>query len=131
MPTVLDNAKEAGYAALGLQILMFEELSERLSAQREQLDERFADQREQIQEQLEIARKHGNEARERFEPAIKNYWEAAGSTIDRVSKITPAPFDGYVTDGFARLREFMGVEVDETETAAKAKAADKKAAAKK
>ena len=58
MPTVLDNAKEAGYAALGLQILFFEEMGERLSAQREQLDERFSDQREQIQEQLEIARKH-------------------------------------------------------------------------
>ena len=141
MPSVLDTAKEATYAAVGLQILAIDEMNERFADQRTQLEERFADQRTQLEErfsdqrtqldeQLELARKHGAEARERVQPMIQRSWELAESTVTRVAEMTPAPIDGYVTESFAKIREFAGVEATEEEAPAK-KAPAKKAAAKK
>ena len=129
MPSVLESAKEATYAAVGLQILAIDEMNERFSDQRSQLEERFADQRSQLDEQLELARKHGAEARERVQPMIQRSWELAESTVTRVAEMTPAPIDGYVTEGFAKIREFAGIEA--VEEAPKKKAPAKKAAAKK
>ena len=132
MPSVLDTAKEATYAAIGLQVLAIEDLNERLTEQRSQLEERFSDQRSQIDEQLDLARKHGAEARDRVQPMIQRSWDLAETTLARVADLTPAPIDGYMTDGFAKMREFAGVEAAEVsaEPAAK-KPAAKKAAAKK
>lgn len=129
MPSVLDTAKEATYAAFGLQILALDEMNERFADQRSQLEERFSDQRSQLDEQIELARKHGADARERVQPVIQRSWEFAESTVTRVAEMTPAPIDGYVTDGFAKIREFAGVEVAEEAPAKKAPA--KKAATKK
>ena len=134
MPSVLDTAKEATYAAVGLQLLAIDEMNERFADQRSQLEERFSDQRSQLDEQIELARKHGADARERVQPMIQRSWELAESTVTRVAEMTPAPIDGYVTEGFAKIREFAGVEVAEEAPAKKAsakKAPAKKAAAKK
>ena len=134
MPSVLDTAKEATYAAVGLQLLAIDEMNERFADQRSQLEERFSDQRSQLDEQIELARKHGADARERVQPMIQRSWELAESTVTRVAEMTPAPIDGYVTEGFAKIREFAGVEVAEEAPAKKApakKAPTKKAAAKK
>ena len=129
MPSVLDTAKEATYAAVGLQLLAIDEMNERFADQRSQLEERFSDQRSQLDEQIELARKHGADARERVQPMIQRSWEFAESTVTRVAEMTPAPIDGYVTESFAKIREFAGVEVAEEAPAKKAPA--KKAAAKK
>ncbi len=135
MPSVLDTAKEATYAAIGLQVLAIEDLNERFSEQRTQLEERFSDQRTQLDEQLDLARKHGNEARDRVQPMVQRTWDFAESTLTRFAELTPAPLDGYMTDGFAKMREFAGVEVSdevvETETETKTEAETKKAPAAK
>ena len=136
MPSVIDSAKEATYAAVGLQILVFDELNERFGEQRSQLEERFADQRSQLDEQIELARKHGAEARDRVQPMIQRSWDLAETTVGRFAEVTPAPLDGYMTDSFARMREFAGVEPsEETEAPVEAEATDeaddKKASAKK
>lgn len=131
MPSVLDTAKEATYAAVGLQILALDEMNERFADQRSQLEERFADQRSQLDEQLELARKHGADARERVQPMIQRSWELAESTVTRFAEVTPAPIDGYVTEGFARLREFAGVEAPKAAKPAKKAPAKKAAATKK
>ena len=133
MPSVLDTAKEATYAAVGLQLLAIDEMNERFADQRSQLEERFSDQRSQLDEQIELARKHGADARERVQPMIQRSWEFAESTVTRVAEMTPAPIDGYVTESFAKIREFAGVEVEEEapKKASAKKAPAKKAAAKK
>lgn len=136
MPTVLDTAKEATYAAVGLNVLLVEELNERITEQRdqltEQMNERFADQRSQVDEQLDLAREHGQKARERMQPLAQRSWEFYESTVTRIGELAPAPIDGYVTDGLARIKDFVGPEITGTEAKkAPAKKATKKPAAKK
>ena len=91
MPSVLDTAKEATYAAVGLQILALDEMNERFADQRSQLEERFSGQRSQLDEQIELARKHGADARERVQPMIQRSWEFAESTVTRVAEMTRPP----------------------------------------
>lgn len=144
MPTVLETAKEATYTALGLNVLIFDEITERFAGQREQLDE-----------QLDIARDHAKKAQtdwekqseqftaqvkermpfdvdqvtetiqSRVQPVVRRTWEAAEPTVNRLTEMAPAPVDGYMKDGVAKVRELI---IDEP---AKAKPAAKKPAAKK
>ena len=43
-------------------------------------------------------------------PVARRSWEAAEPAVTRISDLTPAPFDSYVNDGIAKLREFVGEE---------------------
>jgi hypothetical protein len=137
MPTVLESAKEATYAAVGLNVLFVDEMNERMTEQREQFttqfNDRFASQRGQFDEQLGLAREHGRKARERVQPLAQRTWGFYDSTMNRVIELAPAPIDGYVTDGVAKLREIVGEDIakpvaaDSEETAEKAtKASTKK-----
>ncbi len=138
MPSVLESAKEATYAAVGLNVLFVEEMNERLTEQREQfsaqLNDRFASQRGQLDDQLDLAREHGRQARDRVQPLAKRTWELYETTMNRVIEIAPAPIDGFVTDGVAKMRDLVGEDIAAApvaEEAAAKKAPAKKASAKK
>jgi hypothetical protein len=137
MPTMLETAKEATYAVIGLNVLLAEELNQRLTVQREQLSEqfegRFATQRTQLNEQLDLAREHGQQARERMQPLAKRSWDLYETTMTRAVEMAPAPFDEYLAESVTKAREFVGPDVV-AEAAASApakKTPAKKTAAKK
>ena len=149
MPSVLESAKEAGYTALGLNVLMFDEVAERT-----------ADVRKRVDEQLDIARDHGRKAQEdfqkqaddlsenvkkampfdvdavtdavqdRIQPFAKRSFELAEPAWKRIAEISPAPFDEMVTDGVARMRDLVLDEEPAAEAAPKKKATRKPAAKK-
>ena len=131
---MLETAKEATYAAIGLNVLLAEELSQRLTVQREQLSEqlegRFAAQRTQLNEQLDLAREHGQQARERMQPLAQRSWDLYETTMNRAVEMTPAPFDEYPADGITKAREFVGPDIV-ADAAAPAKTTAKKTQARK
>lgn len=147
MPTILESAKEASYTALGLNVLLLDEMNERL-----------AGPREQVTEQLNIARDHAKKARadwqkqaggfstslkdrfpfdlgqvtesvqSRVQPVARRSWQAAEPTVTRFAEFTPAPLDGYVKDAVNKLNETLVVD---TKTASKKKASKNTASAAK
>ncbi len=131
MPTLLENAKDAAYTAIGLNVLLLDDLNEMIASQRKQLDERFSGQRKQLDEQLDIAREHGQKARERIQPVARRTWDAAEPTVSRLSEITPAPLDEYVNEGIGRIREYVNGPAKPAPKPAAKKASSTKSAARK
>lgn len=141
MPTVIDQAKEAGYTALGLNVLIIDEMNERFSAPIGQMEAQFDIARDHAKKAQAEWQKQADEFAENFrerlpfdldevteqvqgrvQPIVRRSWEAAEPVVDRLTELTPAPFDGYMKDGVERFKEL----VDEPAK----KAAPKKAAAK-
>ncbi len=153
MPTMLESAKEATYTALGLNVLILDEVNERL-----------AGPRKQVVQHLNIARDHAKKAQaewqkqaddvssnvkdrlpfdlsevadsvqNRVQPVALRTFEAAEPAMTRVSEMAPAPFDNYITDSVTKVRELLIDEPVATKTAARKpakKAAARKPAAKK
>lgn len=118
MPTVLDTAKEASYTALGLNVLLFDEMRDRLTAPRQQ-----------VSHQLEIARTHAKKARAEWptqvQPAALRTFEAAAPTISRLADLVPAPIEGVVKDGISRVRDLLVDEPEVTKPTPKKSAAPK------
>ena len=132
MPTVTETAKDATYTVIGVPVLFFDEIGARLAPRREQLTERFNtqrqqldtrfneqrdhlskrldDQRKQLEEQLELAREHATKARARVKPATQKTFDAAEPTFRRITDVAPMPIDGYMQDGFSRVRLAFGLE---------------------
>ena len=142
MPTVIEQAKEAGYTALGLNVLFIDEVNERFSAPIEQMEEQFdiardhakkaqAEWQKQADEFTENFRERlpfdldevTEQVQDRVQPIVRRSWEAAEPVVDRLTELTPAPFGDYMKDGVER---FKGLVVDEPAK----KAAPRKAAAK-
>ncbi len=151
MPTMLENAKEATYTALGLNVLILDEVNDR-----------FAGPRKQVVQHLNIARDHAKKAQaewqkqaddvsanvkerlpfdltevtdsvqNRVQPVALRTFEAAEPTMTRFSEMAPAPFDNYITDGVTKVRELLVDQpVVKAKTAPVKKAAARKPAAKK
>lgn len=148
MPTVLETAKEASYTALGLNVLLIDEVTERL-----------AGPRKQVTGHLKIARDHAKKAQaewqkqadevssnvkgrlpfdidevsdsvqSRVQPVARRTWEAAEPTVTRFSELAPAPFDNYITDGVSKVRELL-IEEPVVKTGTRKPAAKKTAARK-
>lgn len=123
MPPVIDTAREASYTALGLNVLLFDEMRERLRVPRQQLAD-----------QLEIARAHAKKAQAEWpaqvQPVARQTFEAAAPTITRLADLAPAPIDGAVKDGLSRVRDLL-VEEPEPAKPAPKKPAKRKTSPKK
>lgn len=79
MSTLLENAKKSAYTAVGLQVLMLDEVNERVA-------EQFASQRKQLEAQLKIARKHGLAARKDWEKQIAPLTTRMNDVNDEIVK---------------------------------------------
>jgi len=90
MPSVLDNAKEAAYTAVGLNVLFLDQVSER-----------FAGPREQLEEQADIARNHATKARAE--------WQQQADEMNAAIK-NRLPFDVDTLTG--RVKDALPFEVD-------------------
>ena len=125
MPKVLDTAKEASYTALGLNVLLFDQMRERLTVPKQQ-----------VSDQLDIARAHAKKAQAKWpaqvQPMARQTFEAAAPTITRLADLAPAPIDGVMKDGLSRVRDLVVEEPAAPKPApkksAKPKTASKKAA---
>jgi hypothetical protein len=145
MSTVLDNAKKTAYTAFGMQVLVIDEITERMN-------ERLAEPRHWFEGEVAEARKLAEAARkdwtkqaesfaDRFSP-LTDRVESFGETLqERVQPVTkaglkimepglkqlealghraPAPVAKFIDESVARTREFMTAPV----TAAKEAAED-------
>lgn len=73
MASVLETAKEATYAAVGLNVLFLDEVAERTAEARKQFEARTADNRKQLEAQLDIAREHGRKAQADFQSQAETF----------------------------------------------------------
>lgn len=136
---VIETVKDATYAAVGLNVLLLDEVAERT-----------ADTRKQLDEQLELARTHGRRAQDDFQKQADNIqegvksrlpfdvdalgergWKLAEPTFDQLVKVTPKPFESMVTDTRDRVKSLLVTAPAAPAKTAAAKKPARKAPAKK
>ena len=109
---MIETAKDAAYTAVGLNVLMFDEISERL-----------AGPRAKIEEHLDIARTHATEARSDFEAQANEFTDRMS---DFASKL-PEPFAGMVKSTEEAVEKAAPKAAKTTAKATKSSARSKKA----